>query len=206
MNKSLFVFVLLVAIQSSRPSSVPSCIRKTPCELQLLGTGPVCRAKLYGHCISSAQRSGVRHCRGRRGAGARRLLLMQQAAEDLGVEIWLPETVNCDEARERLTGMDSRSAGGLRLWRDTQACHAGGDLRLGGINLHGSLLTEVSRGCTGAVGGAQWRPADRQHRDTNDPGAWMPGRVWGFRRFRHRARTKPSGTNSKPAWLLKGQS
>lgn len=64
---------------------------------------------------------------------------VQQAAEQLGIEVWLPETVNCDEARSRLTEMN------LDL---LVVCDYGEILkpptlavsRWGGINLHGSLL------------------------------------------------------------------
>ncbi len=61
------------------------------------------------------------------------------AAEELGIETWMPETVNCDEAREN-----------LRVYQADLlvVCDYGEILkpatlattRLGGINLHGSLL------------------------------------------------------------------
>jgi methionyl-tRNA formyltransferase len=64
---------------------------------------------------------------------------VQVAAEELGIPRWLPETVNSDEARERL-----RELGADLL----VVCDYGEILksptlevaRLGGINLHGSLL------------------------------------------------------------------
>ena len=61
------------------------------------------------------------------------------AAEELGIETWLPETVNCDEAREKLAAYKADLL---------VVCDYGEILRpatlassrLGGINLHGSLL------------------------------------------------------------------
>ncbi|NOZ41517.1 MAG: methionyl-tRNA formyltransferase, partial [Planctomycetes bacterium] len=61
------------------------------------------------------------------------------AAEELGIETWLPETVNCDEAREKLNAYEADllvvSDYGEILKPATLASS-----RLGGINLHGSLL------------------------------------------------------------------
>lgn len=61
------------------------------------------------------------------------------AAEELGIETWLPETINCDEAYEKLTALEADLL---------VVCDYGEILkppalaatRLGGINLHGSLL------------------------------------------------------------------
>ncbi len=61
------------------------------------------------------------------------------AAEELGIETWLPETVNCDESREKLATYEADLLVvcdyGEILKPDTLAT-----TRLGGINLHGSLL------------------------------------------------------------------
>ncbi len=61
------------------------------------------------------------------------------AAEELGIETWLPETVNCDEAHEKLAAFEADLL---------VVCDYGEILKpatlattlLGGINLHGSLL------------------------------------------------------------------
>jgi len=61
------------------------------------------------------------------------------AAEQLGIEVWLPETVNSDEACSKLTAMEADLLVvcdyGEILKPPTLASS-----RLGGINLHGSLL------------------------------------------------------------------
>ncbi|NOY30673.1 MAG: methionyl-tRNA formyltransferase [Planctomycetes bacterium] len=61
------------------------------------------------------------------------------AAEQLGIEVWLPETVNSDEARDKLTAWNADLLVvcdyGEILKPPTLAVS-----RLGGINLHGSLL------------------------------------------------------------------
>ncbi len=61
------------------------------------------------------------------------------AAEQLGVEVWLPETVNSDEARSKLAAFDAD----LLVVCDYGEILKSATLavsRLGGINLHGSLL------------------------------------------------------------------
>jgi len=73
--------------------------------------------------------------RGRRAEAAP----VQVASEQLGIEGWLPETVNCDEARAKLAALAADLLVvcdyGEILKRETLAV-----TRLGGINLHGSLL------------------------------------------------------------------
>ena len=64
---------------------------------------------------------------------------LQVAAEELGIEGWLPETVNCGEARARLAALK------LDLlvvcdYGEILKCETLAVTRLGGINLHGSLL------------------------------------------------------------------
>ena len=64
---------------------------------------------------------------------------LQMAAEELGITRWLPETVNSDEARSKLTELQADLLVvcdyGEILKSETLAV-----TRLGGINLHGSLL------------------------------------------------------------------
>ena len=105
--------------------------------LALLGTGPFAvptlRA-LHGstHKVLCA---ASRPPRGRRAKPSP----VQLAAEELGIDVWLPETVNCDEARTRLSEMQLDLMVvcdyGEILKPETLAVS-----RLGGINLHGSLL------------------------------------------------------------------
>lgn len=105
--------------------------------LALLGTGPfaVPTLRALGGSSHEVTCAVSRPPRGRRAQPSP----VQQAAEELGIEVWLPETVNCDEARERLTSLQ------LDL---LVVCDYGEILkpatlevsRLGGINLHGSLL------------------------------------------------------------------
>ncbi len=64
---------------------------------------------------------------------------VQLAAQELGIEVWLPETVNCDEARAKLAAL----APDLLVVCDYGEILKSATLevpRLGGINLHGSLL------------------------------------------------------------------
>ena len=106
-------------------------------KIALLGTGPFAVPSLRALVGSSHEVlcAVSRPPRGRRAVASP----VQQSAEDLGVEVWLPETVNCDESRERLTALE------LDLM---VVCDYGEILkpatlevsRLGGINLHGSLL------------------------------------------------------------------
>ena len=105
--------------------------------LALLGTGPFAVPTL--RALHSSPHEVLcalsRPPRGRRAQPSP----IQQAAEELGIEIWLPETVNCDETRQRLSGLN------LDLM---VVCDYGEILKpatlevssLGGINLHGSLL------------------------------------------------------------------
>lgn len=64
---------------------------------------------------------------------------VQLAAKELGMEVWLPETVNSDEARAKLASY----AADLLVVCDYGEILKSSTLastRLGGINLHGSLL------------------------------------------------------------------
>jgi len=64
---------------------------------------------------------------------------LAQVAVELGLPVWQPETVNADEARAELRGARADLLVvcdyGEILKRETLAV-----TRLGGINLHGSLL------------------------------------------------------------------
>ena len=104
----------------------------------VLGTGPFAVPSLRGLHASRHEVVGVvtRPPRGRRKPA---LSPVQQAAQELGLEVWLPETVNAPEVCSRLV------AANLDL---LVVCDYGEILkpttlavsRLGGINLHGSLL------------------------------------------------------------------
>lgn len=106
-------------------------------QVSLLGTGPFAVPTLRALAGSSHELvcAVSRPPRGRRAKASP----VEQAAEELGLETWLPDTVNSDEARARLQSMD------LDL---LVVCDYGEILksatlevsRLGGINLHGSLL------------------------------------------------------------------
>jgi methionyl-tRNA formyltransferase len=103
----------------------------------LLGTGPFAVPSLRALLASSHEVAcaGSRPPRGRRAKPAP----VQVAAEELGVEVWLPETVNCDEAREKLSALSPD----LLVVCDYGEILKSATLevsRLGGINLHGSLL------------------------------------------------------------------
>ena len=103
----------------------------------VLGTGPFAVPAL--RVLHASQHSIVcavsRPPRGRRAQAAP----VTVAAESLGIETWTPETVNCDESRARLAAMQADLL---------VVCDYGEILkppalavaRLGGINLHGSLL------------------------------------------------------------------
>lgn len=103
----------------------------------VLGTGPFAVPSLRAlHASQHEVRCAVsRPPRGRRAKPAPVFV----AAEELGIETWLPETVNCDEACEKLTSFDADLLVvcdyGEILKPPTLAT-----TRLGGINLHGSLL------------------------------------------------------------------
>ena len=103
----------------------------------LLGTGPFAVPSLRALHNSKHEVlcAGSRPPRGRRAKPAP----VTVAAEELGIEVWLPKTVNCDEAREKISTYDADLL---------VVCDYGEILkpptlettRLGGINLHGSLL------------------------------------------------------------------
>ena len=103
----------------------------------LLGTGPFAVPTL--RALHGSPHEVVcavsRPPRGRRGEPAP----VQLAAQELGVEVWLPETVNCDEARAELAAL----APDLLVVCDYGEILKSSTLassQLGGINLHGSLL------------------------------------------------------------------
>lgn len=105
--------------------------------LVMLGTGPFAVPTLQGLAASAHEVALVvaRPPRGRRASASP----MQQAAESLGIEVWLPESVNLPKSQERLTSLSADLLVvcdyGEILKPDTLAT-----TRLGGINLHGSLL------------------------------------------------------------------
>lgn len=106
-------------------------------KLVVLGTGPFAVPTL--RALAASRHEVVcavsRPPRGRRAEQAP----VQVAAEELGVAGWLPETVNCDEARAKLASLVPDLLVvcdyGEILKNETLAVP-----RLGGINLHGSLL------------------------------------------------------------------
>jgi len=91
------------------------------------------------------------------------------AAEALGIEVWLPETVNSDEARNKLAAFNAD----LMV-----VCDYGEILkpptlsvsRLGGINLHGSLLPKY-RGAAPV----QWAILNGDHETGNTVIQMTPG-------------------------------
>jgi methionyl-tRNA formyltransferase len=103
----------------------------------MLGTGPFAVPSLCALHDSSHEvlLAVSRPPRGRKPLPAP----VQVAAEELGIERWLPETVNSDEARAKLAALQADLLVvcdyGEILKSDTLAV-----TRLGGINLHGSLL------------------------------------------------------------------
>ena len=103
----------------------------------LLGTGPFAVPTL--RALHGSPHEVVcavsRPPRSRRGEPAP----VQLAAQELGVEVWLPETVNCDQARAELAAL----APDLLVVCDYGEILKSSTLassQLGGINLHGSLL------------------------------------------------------------------
>ncbi len=103
----------------------------------VLGTGPFAVPLLRALHASSHEVvcAGSRPPRGRRAQPAP----VQVAAEELEIDVWLPETVNCDEAREQLSAL----APDLLVVCDYGEILKPATLevsRLGGVNLHGSLL------------------------------------------------------------------
>lgn len=103
----------------------------------VLGTGPFAVPSL--RALAASQHDVLcavsRPPRGRRAKPAP----VTVAAEELGIDTWLPETVNCDEACQRLAAFEADLL---------VVCDYGEILKpatlattkLGGINLHGSLL------------------------------------------------------------------
>jgi methionyl-tRNA formyltransferase len=103
----------------------------------MLGTGPFAMPTLRELAASAHEvlLAVSRPPKGRRPLPAP----VQVAAEELGIPRWLPETVNSDEARAKLRELQADLLVvcdyGEILKSDTLAV-----ARLGGINLHGSLL------------------------------------------------------------------
>ncbi|NOY40908.1 MAG: methionyl-tRNA formyltransferase [Planctomycetes bacterium] len=103
----------------------------------VLGTGPFAVPSLRRLCDSSHEVVCAisRPPKGRRAAPAP----VYVAAEELGIETWLPETVNSDDARAKL----AEFAPDLLMVCDYGEILKSSTLevpQLGGINLHGSLL------------------------------------------------------------------
>jgi methionyl-tRNA formyltransferase len=105
--------------------------------LVMLGTGPFAVPTLQALAASEhdVALAVARPPRGRERVASP----IQLAAESLGIEVWLPESVNMTESQTRLTSLAVDLLVvcdyGEILKRDTLAT-----TRLGGINLHGSLL------------------------------------------------------------------
>ena len=103
----------------------------------VLGTGPFAVPSLRLLCESEHEVvcAVSRPPKGRRAKPAP----VTVAAEELGIEVWLPETVNSDEARNKLAEYQAD----LLMVCDYGEILKSSTLevaRLGGINLHGSLL------------------------------------------------------------------
>ncbi len=103
----------------------------------VLGTGPFAVPSLRALRASEHEVlcAGSRPPRGRRAKSAP----VTVAAEELSIETWLPETVNCEEARAKIAGYEAD----LLVVCDYGEILKSATLeatRLGGINLHGSLL------------------------------------------------------------------
>ncbi len=103
----------------------------------VLGTGPFAVPSLRALYDSEHEVlcAGSRPPRGRRAKPAP----VTVAAEELGIETWLPETVNCEEARAKIASYQAD----LLVVCDYGEILKSATLettRLGGINLHGSLL------------------------------------------------------------------
>ncbi len=106
-------------------------------QIILLGTGPFAVPSL--RAIQASQHEILcaisRPPRGRRAPDSPVTI----AASEVGIETWTPNTVNCDASREKLSAMQADLLlvcdYGEILKSDTLAV-----TRLGGINLHGSLL------------------------------------------------------------------
>ena len=93
---------------------------------------------------------------------------LQRAAESLGLEVWSPDTVNTPESQSRLASLAADLLVvcdyGEILRPETLAT-----TRLGGINLHGSLLAQIPRRRTRSMGHPPRRNRNRQQRHPNDP-------------------------------------
>ncbi len=105
--------------------------------IALLGTGPFAVPTLKALDASAHEVvcAVSRPPRGRRAEPAP----VTTAANDLAIEVWLPDTVNCDSAREQLAEL----APDLLVVCDYGEILKPATLevpRLGGVNLHGSLL------------------------------------------------------------------
>ena len=105
--------------------------------LVMMGTGPFAVPTFRAIAASGHEVVAVvsRPPRGRR----REPSPIEQAAAELGLDAWTPETVNCDESRSRLADL----APDLFVVCDYGEILKNATLevpRLGGVNLHGSLL------------------------------------------------------------------
>ena len=103
-----------------------------------LGTGPFAVPSLRALVASEHEvlRVVTRPPRGRRGEPP---APMAVAAEELGLPLWQPESVNLPESVERLTA-DKADLLVVCDYGEILKPAALGSTRLGGINLHGSLL------------------------------------------------------------------
>jgi methionyl-tRNA formyltransferase len=103
----------------------------------VLGTGPFAVPSLQALQASDnrVQCAVSRPPRGRRAKPAPVFL----AAEALGIETWLPATINCDDAYARLAAMEADLLF-VCDYGEILKPPALAATRLGGINLHGSLL------------------------------------------------------------------
>jgi methionyl-tRNA formyltransferase len=103
----------------------------------ILGTGPFAVPSLQA--LHSTRHPIV--CAVSRPPRGRRAQAAPVTATELGIETWTPDTVNCDESRGRLSAMQADLLVvcdyGEILKQATLAVS-----RLGGINLHGSLLPQ----------------------------------------------------------------
>ena len=144
--------------------------------LVMLGTGPfaVPTLRRLPRRRTRCVRVVTRPPRGRRAEAPP----MQLAAEELGLPVWQPETVNATRPSPTLRGLAARPARRLRLRRNPQAARARG--RPARRHQPARLAAaEVSRRRAGAVGRPQRRRRDGQHRHPDDAGprrGAVPGR------------------------------
>ena len=133
--------------------------------ITLLGTGPFAVPALRAlHASAHEVLCAVsRPPRGRRAQPAP----VTVAAEELGIETWTPETVNCDEARDRLSAMEADLL---------VVCDYGEILKPPTLAVTRSgrhqpawfAAAQIPRRSASTVGRAEWRCRNRQYSHPDD--------------------------------------